>query len=75
MLPLPLLNELSALGGSVVTGKRSNLDSYNVNMIVYLRENLGKVQLDRLIMEDPIEEEEEMRIMGTKKDDDHLSLN
>jgi hypothetical protein len=26
-------------------------------------------------MEDPIEEEEEMRIMGTKKDDDHLSLN
>jgi uncharacterized protein involved in exopolysaccharide biosynthesis len=31
----------------VVTPKRSNLDPENVNMLVYLRENLGKVQLDR----------------------------
>ena len=51
-------------GGAIVTAKRSNLDPMNVNMMVYLRENLGKVQLDRLIYEDPIEEEEEKRIMA-----------
>jgi hypothetical protein len=32
-------------------------------MLVYLKENLGKVQLERLIVEDPIEEEEQKKIM------------
>lgn len=50
-------------GGAVVTAKRNKLDPVNVNMLVYLKENLGKVQLERLIVEDPIEEEEEKKIM------------
>jgi hypothetical protein len=44
-----------------VTSKRNKLDLLNVNMLVYLRENLGKVQLDCLIVENAIEEEEEKK--------------
>ena len=33
-------------GGSTVTAKRSKLDPENVNKLVYLRENLGKVKIE-----------------------------
>jgi uncharacterized protein with ATP-grasp and redox domains len=32
-------------------------------MIVYLTANMGKVQLDYLIVEEPIQEQEEMKIV------------
>ena len=41
---------------SIVTATRSKLDPTNVHMAVYLRENLGRVKLDKLIVEDPEEE-------------------
>ena len=41
---------------SIVTATRSKLDPTTVHMAVYLRENLGKVKLDKLIVEDPEEE-------------------
>ena len=45
-------------GGTTVTAKRSKLDPENVNKLVYLRENLGKVNIEKLVLED--EEEKEM---------------
>ena len=41
-----------------MTAKRSKLDPENVNKLVYLRENLGKVNIEKLVLED--EEEKEM---------------
>ena len=41
-----------------MTVKRNKLDPDNVNKLVYLRENLGKVKIDKLILED----EEEKKI-------------
>lgn len=44
-------------GGSTVTTKRTKLDPVNVNMLVYLRENMNKIKLEKLILEDKDEEE------------------
>ena len=46
-------------GGSTVTAKRNKLDPLNVNMMVYLRENMNKIKLDKLILENKEEEETE----------------
>ena len=43
-------------GGQIITAKRTKLDPNNVHMLVYLRENLGKVKLPKLIVEDEAEE-------------------
>ena len=55
------LERTFSTGGSIVIAHGIKLDQVNVNMFLYLRENLGKVQLDHLIVEDPIEVE--MRII------------
>ena len=34
--------------GNIVTPRRNKLDPENVNMLVYLKENLGKVELPKL---------------------------
>ena len=39
-----------------MTATRSKLDPTNFHMAVYLRENLGRVKLDKLIVEDSEEE-------------------
>ena len=44
-------------GGSTVTAKRTKLDPINVNMMVYLRENMNKIKLEKLVLEDKEEEE------------------
>jgi hypothetical protein len=44
-------------GGSTVTAKRTKLDPINVNMLVYLRENMNKIKLEKLILETKEEEE------------------
>ena len=36
-------------GGNVVTNKRTKLDAENVHMMVYIKDNLNKVKLDRLV--------------------------
>lgn len=46
-------------GGSTVTAKRTKLDPINVNMMVYLRENMNKIKLEKLILENNEEEETE----------------
>lgn len=51
-----------SIGGDTVTAKRNRLDPKNVHMLVYIRENAGKVKLERLIVEDSIEEAEEKLI-------------
>ena len=51
-----------SIGGDTVTAKRNRLDPKNVHMLVYIRDNLAKVKLDRLIVEDSIEEAEEKLI-------------
>ena len=51
-------------GGNIVTPKRTNLDAENVHMMVYIRDNLKKVKLDRLIVEDPEEAEEEAKCIA-----------
>ena len=40
-----------SIGGDTVTAKRNRLDPKNVHMLVYIRDNLQKVKLDRLIVE------------------------
>ena len=49
-------------GGSTVTTKRTKLDPVNVNMLVDLRENMNKIQLDKLVLENAEEEELEKEI-------------
>jgi hypothetical protein len=44
-------------GGSTVTAKRNKLDPLNVNMMVYLRENMNKIKLDKLILENKEEQD------------------
>ena len=44
--------------GSTVTTKRTKLDPLNVNMLVYLRENMNKIKIDKLVLEN--EEEEKL---------------
>ena len=51
-------------GGKVITSKRTKLDPSNVHMLVYLRENLGKVKLSKLVVEN--EEEEDAEAMVEK---------
>ena len=51
-----------SIGGDTVTAKRNRLDPKNVHMLVYIKDNLQKLKLERLIVEDPIEEEEERLI-------------
>ena len=51
-------------GGAIVTPKRNKLDPVNVHMLVYLRENLGKVTMDTKVVDDPIEEAEEAKILA-----------
>ena len=60
-----------SIGEDTVTAKRNRLDPNNVHMLVYLRENLKKVKLDRLIVEDPIEEAEEKLILEELENDDN----
>ena len=52
-------------GGNVITAKRSKLDPNNVHMLVYLCENLGKVKLAKLLVEN--EEEEAVEAMVEKE--------
>ena len=42
--------------GSTVTTKRTTLDPVNVNMLVYVRENMNKIKLDKLVLENEGEE-------------------
>ena len=42
-----------------MTAKRTKLDPINVNMMVYLRENMNKIKLEKLILENNEEEETE----------------
>ena len=42
--------------GSTVTTKRTKLDPVNVNMLVYVRENMNKIKLDKLVLENEDEE-------------------
>ena len=44
-------------GGSTVTTKRTKLDPVNVNMLVYLRENMNKIKIEKLVLENAEEEE------------------
>lgn len=46
-------------GGSTVTAKRTKLDPTNVNMLVYLRENMNKIKIDKLVLENQTEEANE----------------
>ena len=39
--------------GNIVTPRRNKLDPENVNMLVYLKENLGKVELPKLFPKTP----------------------
>ena len=41
---------------STVTTKRTKLDPVNVNMLVYVRENMSKIKLDKLVWENEDEE-------------------
>lgn len=60
-------------GGSTVTAKRNKLEPDNVNKLVYLRENLGKVKIEKLILEDDEEKEIEKECLAeTEKE---LKLN
>ena len=60
-------------GGSTVTAKRNKLEPDNVNKLVYLRENLGKVKIEKLILEDDEEKELEKECLAeTEKE---LKLN
>ena len=43
-------------GGSTVTTKRTKLDPVNVNMLVYVRENMNKIKIEKLVLEDQEEE-------------------
>ena len=45
-----------------MTTKRTKLDPVNVNMLVYLRENMNKIKLDKLVLENAEEEELEKEI-------------
>lgn len=58
---------------SAVTAKRNKLEPDNVNKLVYLRENLGKVKIEKLILEDDEEKEIEKECLAeTEKE---LKLN
>ena len=46
-------------GGRTVTNSRTRLNTTNVNMMVYCKENMDKVKLRRLQIKTPEEEEEE----------------
>ena len=37
--------------------KRTKLDPVNVNMLVYLRENMNKIKIEKLVLENAEEEE------------------
>jgi hypothetical protein len=50
-------------GGAIATPKRNKLDPLNVHMLVFLRENLGKVTMDMKVVDDPIAEAEEAEIL------------
>ena len=39
-----------------MTVKRTKLDPVNVNMLVYLRENMNKIKIEKLVLEDQEEE-------------------
>ena len=49
-------------GGSTVTAKRTKLDPINVNMLVYLRENMNKIKLDKLVLQNKEEEDLEKEL-------------
>ena len=51
-------------GGSKVRAKRSKLDQENVNNLVFLRENLGKVKIEKLVLEDDEEKEMEKECLA-----------
>ena len=40
-----------------MTTKRTKLDPVNVNMLVYLRENMNKIKIEKLVLENAEEEE------------------
>ena len=44
-------------GGSTVKTKRTKLDPVNLNMLVYLRENMNKIKLEKLLLENKEEED------------------
>ena len=44
-------------GGSTVTNKRTKLDPVNVHMLVYCRENMNKIKLDKMVLENQEEEQ------------------
>ena len=69
----PQLWETVKTGGSIVRAKRNKLDPENVNKLVYLRENLGKVTIDKLILED--EEEKEIEQECLAEAEKELKLN
>ena len=54
-------------GGTTVTAKRSKLEPDNVNMLVYLRENPGKVHIEKLVLEDEEEKRLEDECMAENK--------
>ena len=39
-----------------MTVKKTKLDPVNVNMLVYLRENMNKIKIEKLVLEDQEEE-------------------
>ena len=42
-----------------MTTKRTKLDPVNVNMLVYVRENMNKIKLEKLVLENKDEEDME----------------
>ena len=40
-----------------MTTKRTKLDPVNVNMLVYVRENMNKIKLEKLVLENKDEED------------------
>ena len=50
-----------------MTARRSKLEPENVNMLVYLRENLGKVQIEKLVLEDAEEQRIEKECMAEEE--------
>ena len=53
-------------GGNIVTPKRNKLDPENVNLLVYLKENLGKVQLPK----QPVKEVKDAEDAQNAEDED-----
>ena len=58
-------------GGQVVTAKRNKLDPHNVNLIVYIKENVEKVKIPALQVETAEEEAIEKAIAELHPPEDH----